>query len=336
MLYNQEESLKRIDDWLKKLKNFSNKIKSNFSNIELFEESKKKHYLITFLNYFFINGQIGLYKNIENFIFFFDLVDWSIKDKLTYFYHHYKTYWLDFFELKWNEKIYNKYNIKDFFEKDIYLTLDNKDLENLYIWQNIDIPIDGFIEHFYKNYINDLFESVYYTYYENELMDCQYKYDKKIIINTLSYLYSLNWTKFEVREEMFNKKQKINFDKFLISYYYVWFIEIIWFPSKENNKSIKIRILPKLSKILDELEEKRELIMDKIFDEKYKELKIKKKNWELHLLEWKLEFMWYENKYKELKNKYPNSKITWDNYKWKTTKYEVIEKIKFDNSDNKV
>ena len=97
------------------------------------------------------------------------------------------------------------------------------------------------------------------------------------------------------------------------------------------------RFLPKLWKILDEIEEKRELIMDKIFDEKYKEIKLKKKkDWELHLLEAKMEFIWDENKFVELRKKFPNSEIKTQNYKWKTQKYEVIEKTKLDNSNNKI
>ncbi len=335
-MIDKEQALKNIDKWFEDLRIFWEKIKNNFSRIRLIEESKEKHYLITFLNYFYINAQLSSDKQISLFLHFFDLVDWNTKDKFTYFYHHYWMNYLPFFELQGDKEICEKYNIVEFFEKNIYLEIDSNILDKLFISQNTWIDYKFFIKHFYKDYIDNLFESVYYTYYENDLIDCEYKNDKKIIVNTLSYLYSVLWDKFEINEKMFNKKQKIYFDKFLISYYYVWFIEIIWFPNKANNQSIKIKILPKLKNILDEIEEKRELIMDKVFDEKYKEIKLKKKNWTPHLLEWKLEFIWDENKFVEIRKKYPNSKITWNNYKWKTTKYEVIENIKLDKLDNKI
>ena len=72
--------------------------------------------------------------------------------------------------------------------------------------------------------------------------------------------------------------------------------------------------------------------VSRLFDEAYKEIRIRKKNWEPHLLEWSLEFEWNENKFVELRKKYPNSEINTKNYKGKTQKYEIREKLRLDNS----
>ena len=151
-------------------------------------------------------------------------------------------------------------------------------------------------------------------------------------MNTLSYLYNIIWDTFEIDEAIMSKKQKISFDEFIISYFYIWFIDIEWITFKDNNPVFKIKILPKLWNILEEIENTRAIILDKLFNEAYKEIRIRKKNWEPHLLEGSLEFEWYENKFVELRKKYPNSEINTKNYKGKTQKYEIREKLRLDNS----
>ncbi len=325
---NKEEPFKNLEKLLKQ----SKKIKSNYSHTDLIKEDNEKYYFITFLNYFCINWQINIEKRIDTFLEFFELVNWNKKDKLTFFYIHFQ-YYLHYFSLAWNDEVSKKYTIQEFFLKNIYLDLENKDLDNIYITSNKDIDLKDFLENFYKWYITDIFESVYYTYYNNDLIDCKYKYDKKVIINTLSYLYNVLWDEFEVKEEMFQKKWKINYSEFLISYYYVWFINVIWINYNKWDISLKIKILPELKIILDDIEEKRELIMDKVFDEKYKEIKLKKKNWIPYLLESNIDILWNDSKFVELKNKYPFSEIKVDVHNKKINKYQIKEKIKLKKDD---
>ncbi len=326
-MISKEEAIKRIDRDFKNLF----KIKSNYSSEEVSKNLDTNYKFLIFTNFIQHSWDLNNWKDIYNFADFYWL-KLSNKDKLNFLNHHFR-YYLDFFELIGNDIIKN-YKTKDFFEKEIYLKLDEKDLENIRIIPTKDLTNKEFWEYFYKWYMEDFFASVYYTYYDNDLIDCRYKYDKKVIINTLSYIYSVLWDEFEINQQMFNKKQEISFMDFIISYNYVWFIEIteIWL-SYEGNITYWIKILSKLKDILDEIEEKRNLILDKIFDDKYNEIKIKKKNWELHLLEWEINIYWDDTKFVELKKQYPFSKIETEVHNKNTNKFKVIEKIKLKKDD---
>lgn len=301
-------------------------IKSNYSSKEVEQEVREKYNILTFLNYLQIRWQVNINNKIDNFLEFFEIVSWNKKDKLNYFYANFYNY-LEFFELAWNGEL-EKQDIKQFFENNKYLQINKEELEQVYITINKNFSIDDFWELFYEWYITDFFESVYYSYYELWNHDKE----KRVIMNTLSYLYNVLWDTFEIDQNILNKKQQISFDKFLISYFYIWFIDIEWVTFKDNNPVFKIKILPKLWDILEEIENTRSLILDKLFDEAYKEIRIRKKNWEPHLLEGSLEFEWDENKFVELRKKYPNSEINTKNYKGKTQKYEIREKLWLDNS----
>ena len=128
---------------------------------------------------------------------------------------------------------------------------------------------------------------------------------------------------------MFQKKQEISFMEFVICYSFLWFIEITGLSTVyEENTKYWIRILPDFKKILDEIEEKRSLILDKVFDEKYNEIKIKKQKWEISFIEWQINIYWDDTKFVDLKKQYPFSKIETDIHKWKINKYSIKEKIK--------
>lgn len=308
------------------LLNLLKTIKSNYSSQEIQKEAKDIFCLLTFLNYLQIRWQVNLNNRIDNFLEFFDLVSRSKKDKLNYFYANFYNY-LNFFQLAWNEEL-EKEDIKEFFENNKYLQINKKELDQVYITINKNFSVDDFWEVFYEWYITDFFESVYYSYYEF----WNHNKEKRVIMNTLSYLYNVLWDTFEIDQNILNKKQQISFDKFITSYFYIWFIDIEWVTFKDNSPLFKIKVLPKLWEVLDEIENTRALILDKLFDEAYKEIRIRKKNWEPHLLEGSLEFEWDENKFVELRKKYPNSEINTKNYKWKTQKYEIREKLRLDNS----
>lgn len=329
-MISKEQALKNID------KEFSilNKIKSNYSSEEVSKKLNKIYQYLIFSNYINNLWSLNNKKQIDNFLCFYWL-KLSNKDKLNFFYYHFR-YNLNYFELIGNDIISN-YKIKDFFEKEVYLRLEEKDLENIFIIPTKNLSIKDFWEYFYKWYMESFFESVYYTYYDNELIDYGYKNDKKIIINTLSYLYSVLWDEFEINQKMFNKKQEISFIDFIISYTYIWFIEIteIWLVFEENI-TYWIKILPDFKKILDEIEEKRTLILDKIFDEKYNEIKIKKQNWEVNFLEWEINIYWDDTKFIELKKQYKFAKIETEIHNHNINKFTITEKIKLKKDNKKV
>lgn len=301
-------------------------IKSNYSSKEVEQETREKSDILTFLNYLQVRWQVNLNNKIDSFMEFFDLVDWNKRDKLNYFYERF-CYSLGIFSLAWDPKL-ETVDIQEFFDNNKHLQLSDQELEKVYITLRKDISIEAFWEEFYEWYITDLCESSYYFYYERK----EHKNEKRAIMNTLSYLYNIIWDTFEIDESIMSKKQKISFDEFILSYFYIWFIDIEWVTFKNNKPVFKIKILPKLWDVLEEIENTRSLILDKLFDEAYKEIRIRKKNWELHLLEGSLEFEWDENKFVELRKKYPNSEINTKNYKGKTQKYEIREKLRLDNS----
>jgi len=301
-------------------------IKSNYSSPEIEKEGQSIFHILTFLNYLQIRWQVNTNNKITSFLEFFDLVKWNKKDKLNFFYAHFYHY-IDFFSLAWDAEL-EKQNITEFFENNKHLQLSDKELEKVYITANEKFNVDDFWKYFYEWYIEDFFESNYYFYYEQ----WNHNKEKRVIMNTLSYLYNIMWDTFEIDEKIMSKKQKISFDKFIISYFYIWFIDIESVSFKDNKTTFKIKVLPKLWDILEEIENTRSIILYKVFDEAYKEIRIRKKNWEPHLLEWNLEFEWDESKFVELRKKYPNSEINTKNYKGKTQKYEIREKVRLDNS----
>lgn len=83
-------------------------------------------------------------------------------------------------------------------------------------------------------------------------------------------------------------------------------------------------------KVLEWYGEIRDIILDKLFDERYKQISITRKWWTFHMLEGEIEIIWDDIKFTTLKNKYPHSNITATNYNGKTTVYKIKEKTKLD------
>jgi len=322
-MITKEDALKNIEDWFEELK----QIYSHYSSKDVWVMLKSQYHYIIFTNFIKNWWDINSWAEIYNFLDFFWL-NLTNRDKLVFFYLNFHFYWLWYFELTGNKSI-EKYNIVELFQNDIYIKLKEKDLENVCIIPAKCMNHKKFYEDFYKWYIEGFFETIYFTYYDNDLIDSKYRYDKKIIINTISYLYNVLWDEFEISKEMFQKKQEISFMEFVICYSFLWFIEITGLSTVyEENTKYWIRILPDFKKILDEIEEKRSLILDKVFDEKYNEIKIKKQKWEISFIEWQINIYWDDTKFVDLKKQYPFSKIETDIHKWKINKYSIKEKIK--------
>jgi len=115
---------------------------------------------------------------------------------------------------------------------------------------------------------------------------------------------------------------------------YDWFEIVKWkiIPLEDKRDMYDVYYENKEWKVINR--DQFENIRDMISNTDYKQITVKKKNWRPHLLEWSLEVLWDETKFVELRKKYPNSNINTQNYKWQTQKYEVTEKLKFENSDD--
>ena len=95
-----------------------------------------------------------------------------------------------------------------------------------------------------------------------------------------------------------------------------------------------VRLTDAFTKILDTSLVQNELLMESIFNEKYKKITVLKKNGKPYLLERNIE-KGEHSTFIELQKKYPHSEIKVKNYNGKTTKYEVKEKIKLDQNGPK-
>lgn len=89
------------------------------------------------------------------------------------------------------------------------------------------------------------------------------------------------------------------------------------------------------TQILDNNIEKKDLLLESAFNKDYKKLTLLKKNGKPHMLERDIEEMSDATRFVELQQKYPNSEIKAKNYKGKTMKYEIKEKIKMDQTGPK-
>ena len=233
------------------------------------------------------------------------------------------------FEIDWYQD--NNLNIEEFFEKDIFLNILDLESLDIYLKRNEEWGIEQFlkiIEDEYYDFLDTIVNSYYYFW--------EFRIHKDIIYNKIENLYNLNWEKFEIIDKYFQGKDKVFFIKAIISFYYLWFIDILdFYMEKDNIWNIYyvfwITIKGKLKEIIENISEIKISILNKVFDQEYKQITIKKKNWKLNMLEWDLEFDWTDIKFIDLKNKYPHSKIEADNYNWNISKYKVKEKIKLDN-----
>lgn len=329
-MITKEEALKRMDIEMA----ISKSIHNSYSSKDVKDILDKKFYEIIFASYIQNSWSQSSGDKIHNFMSFY-YIKTSKKDKFNFFNHNLRNY-LDYFHLvtlSGNEVIRTKHDTRKFFEERQYLDMSEQELQKLSISQNMKLSSEEFWNGFYKWYIEGLFETIYFTYYDTLIEDTNYEVEKKIIINTLSYLYSIYWNSFEIYEEMFQKKQSISYIEFVIIYYLIWFIGIQWVglwtsDTWETYISYNIVILPNLKEILDEVEEQRSILLDRIFDEKYNEITIKKKQWKLNFIESSIDIEWDDNKFVELKKQYPFSKIEAQVHKGNINKYKVTEKVK--------
>lgn len=300
----------------------------NYSDNSVLNDSNNKFYLISFLSFLTLRDNFKEGKSVDNFLDFLSFLYWGIKDKLNYFYC--KHFWnLEYFDLIWFDKSHSP---KEFFESWLHLSLDENTLTELKIIIKKDINNRYFWDNYYKAYLEDIFSMVLNTYYESFSEDSRYKKEQATITNTLSNLYCLYWNTFKLDFSLLKNKD-IHLIECLMSFYYLWLLDIDGFQSSKSEVYFNIVISEELELSLSKFNKDINLIWERLLNEAYKKLEIKKKNWELHLLEWSLEIIWDENKFVDLRNKYPNSDINTKNYKWKTQKYEIKEKIKFNNEN---
>lgn len=250
------------------------------------------------------------------------------------------------------EEFINKRNTKVFFKEPIFLFLEDKFYEWIEVKNNFDTDeniekILRLIDEKIENFVSWELSKKYWLY--------SFDKQKEILLNKMAINQNILWNMFRVSEDNFwdewnkNSFSYLHFFTFLLRQNYIKISELYsvdnipifdekWDYLCENEKySLMIYLDKSFIDLLKWWINLKEVILNKIFDKEVKNILIKKKkNWELHSLEAKMYFIWDENRFVELRKKFPNSEINTKNYKWKTQKYEVIEKTKLDNLKNKI
>ncbi len=277
----------------------------------------------------------------------------SVKESLELFFNIWNKWEKKKFNYKNvdNDSVYrflNKEETTIFFEEPLFLLLEDKFYEWIRIKNNFDTDeniekIFTLIDEKIKDFVDWTLEKNYWVYSFNK--------QKEILLNKLATFQNLIWNMFKISEDNF--WEKWNEKSFCYLYFFIFLFrndyiyisdisstdEIPLFDEKwdylcENEKySFGVYLKPKIISLIEWWIKLKEVILDKVFDDEYKEITIQKKNWKPYLLEWNLEFIGDENKFIELKKKFPYSKIEVDVHDEKINKYKLKEKIKLENND---
>ncbi len=114
-------------------------------------------------------------------------------------------------------------------------------------------------------------------------------------------------------------------------------INVDFFPryyEKEPKIACTINILPPLLEILKKHQKLETILLETIFDKKYKELRLYQKKESL-LIEGTQDFEAHKTKFVDLQKQYPYGIVSAINHWGKVKKYIVKEKIKLDNESSK-
>lgn len=322
-----EKDIEKAYERFLELSAITDAIHNRYSSNDVKEKINEEYTYLLFDNY--LMNKWGFQQGSNRWFILPSVKGYDRKDLFTFFYSIFHNY-IDFFKLNiWD------WDAKHFFDEWIYLTLNDDDLNKVTITLDDSVTKKAFWDLCYSVVLGSMLESTYYLYYESK----GYKNEKKQIINTFSYLYSIYGDEFEINERMFNKKGRVSFLEMVISYYYLGFIEItscgLWWDG-EILQVYWLRILPRLREVLDEVEHQREILLDRVFDEKYTEIKIKKKKWGSLFVESQTEYSSEEIKFVELQKKYPHSDISAKNYNGKVQKYIVKEKKKLNSKSDDI
>lgn len=170
-------------------------------------------------------------------------------------------------------------------------------------------------------------------------------YEQKNIVKNVIYwiflsYYKLYWTQFELDlHELIKRFPELDILRFIIKLYLTGFIKFEWIWIQYLSKGytwyiLNINILTEFEILLQNDTQQIELLIETTFSDIYTKFSVIKKNGDIKLLERDVEFSWDSVKFVDLQKQYPHSEIKAKNYEWKTSKYEIKEKIKL-NLDKK-
>lgn len=216
-------------------------------------------------------------------------------------------------------------DIYDFFEGELYMSYPEESIKKLIL--TIDKPISKKV--LWK--IND--ELAYENFWFYKQSD-NYRKTAGIILTLFESLYRLYGRRFEITQNALIIEHKIEYISMVSLLFFTGLVAISWLR-KRTGKTwevyvFDIALTDEFIEILDAQKKQKDFLMTSIFEEKCKEITIRKKNGRPHMMERKIEVSVDETRFVELQKKYPHAEITATTYDGRTTKYEIKEKIRLD------
>lgn len=247
------------------------------------------------------------------------------------------------------DRLINKEETNIFFNELLFLFIEHDFYEFFEIKNDFDSndnikKIFNIIDDKIANFVNWDLTKKYWVYSFNK--------QKEVLLDKLSNTQSIHWNMFRISEDNFwdkwNEKSfcYLYFFIFLFRNKYITINEIYsvdeipifneeWKYVSENEKySFMVYLQPKIIDLINWWINLKELILDKIFNEEYKQITIKKKKWAPYMLESDLSILWDDKRFVELKKLYPYSEIKVDIHNEKINNYKIKERIKLNKIDN--
>lgn len=179
-----------------------------------------------------------------------------------------------------------------------------------------------------------------------------YEKQRGLLMNKFADLYWNSGATFNIKFEQFTEYKNIAPVHTLVLLWKLGYIHIYhkttdyltWSITRDGtrlrdytednvNSRLHIKITDKAITLLKEIFEVRDIIIDKMFNEDYTQLQIRRKDKKIHILEWRKELAGGSKRMTELMREYPNADITFKNYNGKTNKIIVLERTKM-NTDS--
>lgn len=173
-----------------------------------------------------------------------------------------------------------------------------------------------------------------------------YEKQLNIMLSRLSDFHELVWESCMIEGKHFKRYKNISFLFLMVIFWRLGYVTV----TKEtdsmdgfilNQKYVLIKgepqfhtiITEKVKSLFESFFDIKWVILEKVFEDEYKQLRISKKDGKLHIVEWEIELIGNPKKLVELQREYPNSKIVYDVYCGQISKITIKKRDKISNSN---
>lgn len=225
---------------------------------------------------------------------------------------------------------------KDWKSSNIIDTFEFFENNNFLTYLNLDDFFIEFPDERPMELIQQMLEEMAYVNFWSYSEYGSYKKTFITIESIFESYYRIYWRSFEVSQKDMKRYEDIEFMNTIILLFFSGFITIesIWWDADEINGKRRlyftfgVQLSDSYIRLLEAKINQKDVIIKSMYDKNVTDFTVKKKWWNIHMLERDIEINWDQTRFVELQKKYPHSDIKAKNYKGKTTKYEVKEKIK--------